>query len=274
MPHAESRSRGINRNLQWTGLLGLYLMVTACTSIQTEPETKSVVVNNPTPADTAAPETAVPDTAVPETSAQGDSKIAETTDPVQEETPKNPWPLGVKVIDPNRLDQGLQLHRNGLQNRSDIALAPAEVGYYVDNMQARFIQKLRIPGVSFARQADVITIRIAGVQTFDTDSYRLKPEIENGLAPLGEVLEEYNKTLILIAGHTDDSGPEEYNQKLSEQRALSLTRILIDAGVNPRRIVAVGFGELEPLQPNNSEAARFANRRLELRIEPVVAGGN
>ena len=248
-------------------MLGLCLMLTACTSIHSESETRPVIVNNPSPADTAAPKPAEPD------SENTSKSIPET----KKEKTKNPWPPipeGVTVIEASETAEGLERHRVNLQQKSDIALLPTEVGYYVDNMQARFIQKLRIPGVTLTRQADVLTIKIAGVQTFETNSYRLKADIKETLAPLAEVLDEYEKTSIQIDGHTDDSGPEEYNQKLSEQRALSLSRILIEAGVKPRRIAVIGFGELQPLQPNKNEAARLANRRLELRIEPVIASGN
>lgn len=257
MPRAESRILRRYRSVRRAGALALSLLVAACGTTIPASETTSTAASRPTPADTATPVPAVEPTA--------DTRA---TDPPRKQSVK---PSGVTVIDPDRSNEDAQRHRLVLRQRSDIALPPADVGYYLDNLQARFIQKLRNSTVVFARAGNVIGVRIVGARTFATNSSSLTDEMKSALTPLAEVLAEYDKTRVQIGGHTDDSGPEDYNQKLSEQRAFALAGLLVEAGVDPKRIAVIGFGESKPLQANNSEAARAKNRRLELRIEPVIA---
>lgn len=238
--------------------MGLSLLVAACSTTIPVSETTTVSVSRPKPADTAAPPV---DAAAPPSAKK---KIRSPSKPAVK-------PTGVTVIDHARADEDTQRHRRAMQQRSDIALPPADVGYYLDNLHARFIQKLRGPALVFARAGNVIGVRIAAAQTFATNSSTLTAEMKAALTPLAEVLAEYDKTRIQISGHTDDSGPADYNQRLSEQRAFALAGLFIESGVDPERIAVIGFGESKPLQPNDSEAARSKNRRLELRIEPVIA---
>ncbi len=71
---------------------------------------------------------------------------------------------------------------------------------------------------------------------------------------------------IRIEGHTDDKGNDSYNQQLSEKRANSIMRYLVKAGIDPERLVAVGYGETRPIDTNKTEAGRERNRRVEFTI--------
>ena len=71
-----------------------------------------------------------------------------------------------------------------------------------------------------------------------------------------------------IAGHTDSSGAEDYNQKLSRRRAGAIKSALVGAGVDQARLMTIGYGESKPIAPNSTEAGRQQNRRVELRIIP------
>jgi outer membrane protein OmpA-like peptidoglycan-associated protein len=69
-----------------------------------------------------------------------------------------------------------------------------------------------------------------------------------------------------VEGHTDDSGNDAKNLKLSEQRAASVMKFLTDAGIEAARLESQGFGETAPITPNKTKAGREANRRVEFMI--------
>lgn len=85
------------------------------------------------------------------------------------------------------------------------------------------------------------------------------------------MLNEYNKTLVEIAGHTDNTGQAEYNQKLSERRAHSVAAYLVSRKVNANRLIEVGGGENYPIASNDTAAGRQLNRRVEITIVPLTA---
>ena len=73
---------------------------------------------------------------------------------------------------------------------------------------------------------------------------------------------------IVIQGHTDAIGPEDYNQKLSEQRAQAVYEYFISKGVSPERMQTVGYGESRPVADNSSAQGRALNRRTEISEAP------
>ena len=237
------------------GLAGLCLLLLSCATPSPGPVQESGAANTPTPADTSAPE-----------SSRAVSKPQTPAEPAAVTVPRK-----ATIIDPLDAETGLQRHHEKLQQKADKLLPPEEVGYYLDNLHARLKQKLNNPGITLARDGDVVTIRVAGTAAFDANSVLLKSAMRENLVPLAEVMAEYDRTQIQILGHTDSSGPDEYNQKLSEQRAAALAVTLVEAGVAPARIAVVGFGEAQPLAPDTNSDARSQNRRLELRLQPVVA---
>ena len=94
------------------------------------------------------------------------------------------------------------------------------------------------------------------------------------LGSVALVLAEYDKTYIDIAGHTDSSGSHEYNQTLSEQRAMSVGSLLVSRGVQNVRVVAQGRGETQPVADNSSASGRAQNRRVDLRLAPITNESN
>ncbi len=101
---------------------------------------------------------------------------------------------------------------------------------------------------------------------FDFDMAILKPESFPELNRIVVVMKEKSGMQIEIAGHTDDKGPEPYNLKLSERRARSVVKYLIDAGITQSRISVVFFGESKPVAPNITVPNRKKNRRVEFKI--------
>ncbi|MCI0506291.1 MAG: OmpA family protein [Gammaproteobacteria bacterium] len=150
------------------------------------------------------------------------------------------------------------------------ALAGGSVGYYMDKQEEKLRNQLRGTGVSVTRDGDNIILNMPSNITFDFDSYQLKSEFMPTLDSVVLVLNEFKSTLITAEGHTDSKGSEAYNQKLSENRALSVSNYLINKGVKQQRLAAVGRGELKPVADNNTIEGRSLNRRVELTLEPIV----
>lgn len=98
-------------------------------------------------------------------------------------------------------------------------------------------------------------------------SSTLQPRAQTTLAELAHVFAQYPETGIVVEGHADSTGPEDYNLRLSERRANSVTRYLTSYGVHASRIDAVGFGETLPRASNATAAGRQLNRRVEIRIK-------
>jgi outer membrane protein OmpA-like peptidoglycan-associated protein len=107
---------------------------------------------------------------------------------------------------------------------------------------------------------------------FDTNKATLKDESVHELEKLLEILTENPKIKMEISGHTDDVGSEEYNQKLSEERAHSVVNYLVGKGIASDRLIFKGYGETQPLLPNINEDGtpneenRQQNRRTEFEI--------
>ncbi|MEW5755505.1 MAG: OmpA family protein [Pseudomonadota bacterium] len=150
------------------------------------------------------------------------------------------------------------------------ALSGAGVGYYMDTQEARLRKKLEGSGVSVTRDGENIILNMPSNITFETNSYSLKPEFFDVLDSVALVLNEYEKTLVSVAGHTDSTGSDEYNQTLSRHRATTVAMYLQNAKVAAERMSAVGYGEKYPVASNDSDAGRAQNRRVEITLEPIV----
>ena len=107
-----------------------------------------------------------------------------------------------------------------------------------------------------------LTLRIK----FDSDKADIKPEFKGELEKAAAfVRENHDVPYILLAGHTDSQGKDEYNQKLSERRAEAVRQALIkDYGLDPNKLKARGYGEAQPIADNSTAEGRYENRRVEL----------
>ncbi len=101
---------------------------------------------------------------------------------------------------------------------------------------------------------------------FETDSAELQPEAKTNIESLVKVLNKYPDTNILIEGDTDNTGSNEYNQRLSERRAQAVADYEKLFGVSASRISTVGMGETNRVDSNDSEEGRRQNRRVEVAI--------
>jgi outer membrane protein OmpA-like peptidoglycan-associated protein len=152
-------------------------------------------------------------------------------------------------------------------------LAGAGIGAYMDKQEAELRQKLAGTGVSVTRQGDNIVLNMPGNITFKTGSADLNADFYKVLDGVGIVVDEYEKTLIVVEGHTDSVGSDEMNQALSERRAATVGQYIASRqNVNDQRVLTAGFGESRPIASNDTDAGRAQNRRVEVRLEPITQG--
>jgi outer membrane protein OmpA-like peptidoglycan-associated protein len=148
-------------------------------------------------------------------------------------------------------------------------LAGGGIGRYMDNQEATMRQQLAgVEGANIQRNADMLAITFKSDVLFATNSEALKAGSYDEISRVAQVLNQYPETTIMIAGHTDSTGSDTYNQQLSERRAMSVKNALTGQGVNPARMSAVGYGESKPIADNNNESGRQINRRVEITITP------
>jgi outer membrane protein OmpA-like peptidoglycan-associated protein len=150
------------------------------------------------------------------------------------------------------------------------ALTGAGVGYYMDQQEMKLRKQLEGTGVSVTRIGDNITLNMPGNITFAVDSSDISGNFYAILDSVALVLNEYNKTLVEVAGHTDSTGSAQYNQELSERRANSVAAYLRSRKVQGDRLMVVGAGESYPLASNDTPSGRQMNRRVEITIVPLT----
>jgi len=107
---------------------------------------------------------------------------------------------------------------------------------------------------------------------FQTGKYELKPEARERLARVSGILLAYSSLKVAIEGHTDSTGSDEFNQRLSEQRAEAVRDYLVTQGVAASGITARGFGSMQPVASNDTAEGRQHNRRVELVLSGDAIG--
>ena len=118
------------------------------------------------------------------------------------------------------------------------------------------------------RYGDQVKLIWRSADLFDLDSAMLMLESREQINKLADVLQEFPETEITIVSHTDDAGPRDYRQKLTERQAVSVKNYLTDRGVGGGRIHTMGFGASSPVADNTTADGREKNRRIEIEIRP------
>lgn len=143
------------------------------------------------------------------------------------------------------------------------------IGNYMDKQEAEMRQALAdVEGASIQRTQDVLSVTFKSDLMFSTGSAALKGGAQDEITRVARVLNQYPQTTVQIAGHTDSTGSEELNQKLSEKRALAVKSALTGHGVAAARLATIGYGETRPIADNDTEAGRQLNRRVTITIIP------
>jgi len=166
-------------------------------------------------------------------------------------------------------DDAVERRQRALVGAGVGGLAGAGIGAYQDRQEAALRRELAGSGVDVVRQGDNITLNMPGNITFAFDSSNLQPQFYPVLDNVANTLNEYNQTMIEVAGHTDNVGSESYNQQLSVQRATAVANYLQGRGIMQQRMIITGAGESRPIASNDTEAGRAQNRRVEITIVPV-----
>jgi len=151
-------------------------------------------------------------------------------------------------------------------------LAGGAVGAYMDYQEKKLREKLAGTGVSVKRVGNDIYLNMPGNLTFATDHAEIRSDFFDVLDSVVLVVNEYEKTLIEITGHTDNTGSDAHNQQLSEARASSVASYFRSRQVVPERLITHGFGEGFPIASNDTADGRQQNRRVELRLVPLTKG--
>lgn len=165
---------------------------------------------------------------------------------------------------------GTQAARNALIGAGIGAIAGGGVGYYMDQQEAKLRQRLQGTGVGVRRVGDTIELVMPGNITFATNSSDINASFYPVLTDVALVLNEFEKTVIQVGGHTDSTGSDSYNLDLSQRRAGSVAQYLTSQRVLPQRFVVQGHGESRPVATNESPDGRQQNRRVEIQILPLT----
>ena len=151
------------------------------------------------------------------------------------------------------------------------ALAGTAVGSYMDAQESRLRDELQGTGVSVTRTGDDLILNMPGNITFAVNEDGVKGDFYPVLNSVAKVLDEFDKTLIDVSGHTDSTGAHGYNMALSERRASNVSRYLQAQGVEPLRVFAAGYGPDYPVGDNDVAMGRQQNRRVELVLKPLTS---
>lgn len=123
-----------------------------------------------------------------------------------------------------------------------------------------------LEGASVERVGEGIKITFDSGLLFDVDKSALSSTASGNLAALAETLNKYPDTDVLIEGHTDADGAEDYNQRLSVERAQSVKAFLLGKSVAGARMSTSGYGETQPMADNTTAAGKAKNRRVDIAI--------
>lgn len=147
-------------------------------------------------------------------------------------------------------------------------VAGNQFGKYMDHQEQALRNVMaQSEAASIRRSQDVLVATFKGETFFNFDSAVILPGGMNEISRISPILNQYNQTQIEVGGHTDMQGSEQYNQQLSQRRADAVKNALMQQGVNPSRIRAVGYGESRPISSDHA-----MNRRVEITIVPVGNG--
>ena len=139
------------------------------------------------------------------------------------------------------------------------------IGAYMDRQQERLT---RIPGTTVERVGeDTLMVHFDSDVLFDVGSSVLDPSGRSTLEDVADVINDYPKTAVVVQGHTDATGSEETNQYLSERRAGAVEGYLVNRGVDPERMTALGYGESYPVADNSTSGGRQENRRVDILLK-------
>jgi outer membrane protein OmpA-like peptidoglycan-associated protein len=145
-----------------------------------------------------------------------------------------------------------------------------EIGAYMDKQEAELRARASGTDVQVTRRGDDLILTIPASLGFAYKSDAVAPGFQPMLDQIAAVLKTYDHAFVDIYGHTDATGSDPYNQRLSEQRAASVAAYLAARGVKAARLATAGFGKTQPIASNETPDGQAANRRVEIKIVPIA----
>lgn len=142
--------------------------------------------------------------------------------------------------------------------------AGAIIGSYMDKQAAEMRRDLE--GAKVERIGEGIKITFDSGILFDVDKAALRQASKDNLTKLAKILNKYPDTNILIEGHTDSTGADDYNLALSKDRAQSVSHYLAQLEVSAARFSTMGYGETQPIATNDTAEGRQKNRRVDIAV--------
>ena len=169
---------------------------------------------------------------------------------------------------------GMEMSSDGDRNKG--AIIGAIVGAGAGNMIGRDLdrqatdlrQDLNNDQVGITNTGSELIVTMPQDILFALDSASVRSDLRRDLRVVANNLQAYPNSMIKILGHTDNTGSASYNEALSQRRADAVVNILIDNGVQPVRLQALGRGEDDPIENNLTVEGRAQNRRVEIIIRP------
>lgn len=126
--------------------------------------------------------------------------------------------------------------------------------------------KTEVPNATVERVGEGINVTFNSGVLFGFDKSDLTPTAQTNIQQLATILNKYPDTYVRVEGHTDTTGTDAYNNALSERRATAVANYLKTQGVAASRVQTFWYGSKQPVVPNNSDANRAKNRRVEFSI--------
>lgn len=148
------------------------------------------------------------------------------------------------------------------------AAAGNVIGQSLDEQAADLRRDLNNNQVNVTNTGSELIVTMPQDILFALDSAAVRSDLRRDLGVVAGNLQAYPNSTISIEGHTDNTGTANYNRILSQRRANAVADILVNNGVPPARLYAVGRGENEPVASNLSATGRAQNRRVEIVIRP------
>lgn len=167
-------------------------------------------------------------------------------------------------------DDSKEKKQNALKGAVIGAAGGAVVGNVLDKQAAELRESLGNDRVTITNTGDRLIVTLPQDITFASDSATLSPSIQSDLVAVANNLQNYPDSTVQIIGHTDSTGEAAYNQRLSVDRANSVTNVLAGSGVPSFRLQPIGRGEDQPVASNLTEEGKAQNRRVEIVILPTA----
>lgn len=149
------------------------------------------------------------------------------------------------------------------------ALVGGGIGAYMDHQESTLRKDLAGSGIEMARSGDNIILTLPEGILFASGKSALTPQARQGLDRLVGPLLRFEKTTVTVCGYTDNVGTRELNQRLSTDRARSVSDYLGQRGIPPQRLSYLGLADDHPIGDNRTAPGRAMNRRVEILLRPI-----